>query len=157
MPLPSELIRHSVRVHDQLRADLDQLSKGLTDYADVISSSSEDYPRVAAARERLRASMRGFVDTSVAVTGWGNPLVQLELDFPDPTQPDMVVSVACGRLVQALRAHALAIGEVADDPALVMPTINEVRSSALAYVEVVSEVSGWGNVFADLYDDPAQQ
>jgi hypothetical protein len=142
-------------MHDRLRADLDQLIKGLSDYADVISSSSEDYPMVADARDRLRTCLRGFVQTSVEVTGWGNPLVQLHLDVPDSNQPDMVVSRACGRLVQALREHALAIGEAGDDPVLVMPTINEVRSSALAYVEAVNEVSGWGNVFADLYDDPA--
>ncbi len=66
------------------------------------------------------------------------------------------VTVACKRLVEALRAHALAVAEGGEDVARVMPTINEVRSSALAYTEAVFEVSGWGNVFADLEDEPAQ-
>jgi hypothetical protein len=63
--------------------------------------------------------------------------------------------LTCERLVEAIRAHALVVDDGGDDPKKVMPTINEVRASALAYVEAVAEVSGWGNVFADLYDEPA--
>jgi hypothetical protein len=67
------------------------------------------------------------------------------------------VHLSWQRLVEALRAHALVVADCRDDPKMVMPTINEVRSSALAYVEAVAEVSGRGNVFADLYDDPAAE
>ena len=75
-------------MHEQLQAELDQLAAAFADYGEVISTSADDYPEVANARERLRAAMRRFSETSVAVTGWGNPLVQLHLDSPDPNQPE---------------------------------------------------------------------
>lgn len=55
-------------------------------------------------------------------------------------------------LVDALKAHAAVM--VADgDPREVMSSINALRTSALAYVQAVFERTGWGNVFADLYDE----
>lgn len=55
-------------------------------------------------------------------------------------------------LVAALRVHA----EIMERKALpeeAMPAINAVREAALAYVEAVMELTGWGNLFADLYED----
>jgi len=34
-----------------------------------------------------------------------------------------------------------------------MPAISGLRDAALAYVEAVAELTGWGNVFADLYGE----
>jgi hypothetical protein len=56
------------------------------------------------------------------------------------------------RLIQALRVHAVRMA-ANEEGGAAMPAINEVREAALAYVEAVSEVTGWGNVFADLSGD----
>jgi len=54
--------------------------------------------------------------------------------------------------IAALRVHAQAMER--DAPvAEAMPAINALRQAAAAYVEAVMEASGWGNVFAGLFDD----
>lgn len=55
-------------------------------------------------------------------------------------------------LLDALRRHASAM-ESDVDPLVAIPVIHEVRVAALAYVEAVSEHTGWGDVFADLHED----
>jgi hypothetical protein len=55
-------------------------------------------------------------------------------------------------LIDALRAHAAMMA--ADPPAeQAIPAITAVREAAIAYGDAVGEVAGWGNVFADLYDE----
>jgi len=54
--------------------------------------------------------------------------------------------------IAALRVHAEAMERNAP-VAEAMPAINALRQAASAYVEAVMEVSGWGNVFAGLFDD----
>ena len=63
------------------------------------------------------------------------------------------VRAACEALVEALRGHAAVMDSTDVEPGIALPAINAVRSAALAYVEVTSDRSGWGNVFQDLYDD----
>lgn len=56
-------------------------------------------------------------------------------------------------LIDAIRQHAAAMGVENLTPERAMPAINALRRAALDYVEAVFERTGWGNVFADLYDD----
>lgn len=69
------------------------------------------------------------------------------------------VNVRLEELIRALRWHASSMlehgGSTTDEGELtkVMPAINETRRAALAYVEAVFKHTGWGNVFASLYDD----
>ena len=55
-------------------------------------------------------------------------------------------------LIAALRVHAdtMTLNLPGGSP---MPAINALRETALAYVKAVSELTGWGNVFADLYEE----
>jgi hypothetical protein len=62
------------------------------------------------------------------------------------------IEARLAELTDALRAHAAAMISNGE-PMEVMPAINGLRSAALAYVEVVGEQTGWGNVFDSLYAD----
>lgn len=55
-------------------------------------------------------------------------------------------------LIAALRTHAEAMAATAP-VSTAMPAINALREAALAYVEAVAELTGWENVFADLYGE----
>ena len=58
--------------------------------------------------------------------------------------------------IQALRAHAAAVGQLAvpgTAPESIDPAIDALRAAALAYDEAVFERSGLGDAFADLGDE----
>ncbi|MER6944815.1 hypothetical protein ABT294_12405 [Nonomuraea sp. NPDC000554] len=71
-----------------------ELSAAIEEHARVVTGTPDDYPRVAAALNRLRSSALGYATACAEQTGWGDPFSDLEDDLTDePEQggePDVV-------------------------------------------------------------------
>jgi hypothetical protein len=67
------------------------------------------------------------------------------------TRPDVRESLE--PLVAALREHAATMAAGGSSNAVKMAAVNRVRAAAEGYVDAVFEATGWGNVFADLFND----
>jgi hypothetical protein len=56
-------------------------------------------------------------------------------------------------IAEAIKEHARALAESADDPGVVIRAVNRLRAAAITYVVNAGELIGWGNPFSDLEDE----
>ena len=132
---------------NSLEASADRVKSALDDYVTILSLHSDDPPQVMAKVGMLQDAIRSFVDTSVEISGWGNPFdTRAEEVDPSPDsgreQGNEVVRIDAHYVVRVTDASGLGRFVAQPSDGDMGYSVEQIDSPA-AQINKIFAIDGW--------------